>query len=29
RWNHIGDLDSFFRRIYTFHQKHGFLCIIS
>ncbi|KFB41774.1 AGAP001762-PA-like protein [Anopheles sinensis] len=24
RWNHIEDLDSFFTRVYTYHQKHGF-----
>lgn len=24
RWNHIEDLDSFFSRIYKFHQSHGF-----
>ncbi|XP_054713859.1 autophagy-related protein 9A-like [Uloborus diversus] len=28
RWNHVGDLDSFFRKIYTFHQKHGYICIL-
>lgn len=28
RWNHIEDLDSFFTRIYYYHQKHGFLCIV-
>uniref|UniRef100_A0A182Q3M3 Autophagy-related protein 9 n=1 Tax=Anopheles farauti TaxID=69004 RepID=A0A182Q3M3_9DIPT len=24
RWNHIQDLDSFFTRVYVYHQKHGF-----
>ncbi|XP_058062203.1 autophagy-related protein 9A [Anopheles bellator] len=24
RWNHIEDLDSFFARVYVYHQKHGF-----
>lgn len=24
RWNHIEDLDSFFNRLYCYHQKHGF-----
>lgn len=24
RWNHIEDLDSFFNRLYYYHQKHGF-----
>lgn len=24
RWNHIEDLDSFFTRMYNYHQKHGF-----
>ena len=24
RWSHIEDLDSFFKNIYTYHQKHGF-----
>ncbi|XP_021948196.1 autophagy-related protein 9A [Folsomia candida] len=28
RWNHIEDLDSFFNRVYYYHQKHGFVCII-
>ncbi|XP_067638182.1 autophagy-related protein 9A isoform X3 [Eurosta solidaginis] len=23
RWNHIEDLDSFFTRMYNYHQKHG------
>ncbi|XP_005180922.2 autophagy-related protein 9A [Musca domestica] len=28
RWNHIEDLDSFFTRMYHYHQKHGFLIIV-
>ncbi|ODN05930.1 Autophagy-related protein 9A [Orchesella cincta] len=28
RWNHVEDLDSFFTRIYYYHQKHGFICIV-
>ncbi|CAG7829535.1 unnamed protein product [Allacma fusca] len=28
RWNHVEDLDSFFTRVYYYHQKHGFLCIV-
>ncbi|CAG9769068.1 unnamed protein product [Ceutorhynchus assimilis] len=27
QWNHIEDLDSFFTRVYKYHQKHGFFCI--
>nr|CAH7753443.1 unnamed protein product [Callosobruchus chinensis] len=27
KWNHIEDLDSFFFRMYKYHQKHGFLCM--
>ncbi|EEB19496.1 conserved hypothetical protein [Pediculus humanus corporis] len=27
-WGPIEDLDSFFTRIYHYHQKHGFLCMI-
>lgn len=27
QWNHIEDLDSFFTRVYKYHQKHGFKCI--
>ncbi|XP_076253766.1 autophagy-related protein 9 isoform X2 [Rhynchophorus ferrugineus] len=27
RWNHIDDLDSFFTRVYKYHQKHGFVCV--
>ncbi|CAG0917091.1 unnamed protein product [Notodromas monacha] len=29
RWNHVADLDSFFRRVYWYHQKHGVLCMIA
>ena len=28
RWNHIEDLDSFFTRMYHYHQKHGFMIIV-
>ncbi|KAJ9594868.1 hypothetical protein L9F63_013829 [Diploptera punctata] len=28
RWNHIEDLDSFFARMYHYHQKHGFKCMM-
>ncbi|XP_053950967.1 autophagy-related protein 9A isoform X1 [Anastrepha ludens] len=28
RWNHIEDLDSFFTRMYNYHQKHGFSVIV-
>ncbi|XP_060519023.1 autophagy-related protein 9A isoform X2 [Cylas formicarius] len=28
RWNHIVDLDSFFTRVYKYHQKHGFTCMV-
>ncbi|XP_043514678.1 autophagy-related protein 9A isoform X2 [Frieseomelitta varia] len=28
RWNHIEDLDSFFTRMYHYHQNHGFVCMI-
>ncbi|XP_011304017.1 autophagy-related protein 9A isoform X2 [Fopius arisanus] len=28
RWNHIEDLDSFFTRMYHYHQKHGFGCMM-
>ena len=24
RWSHIDDLDSFFKNVYTYHQKSGF-----
>lgn len=28
KWNHIEDLDSFFTRMYKYHQKHGFVCML-
>ncbi|XP_022080013.1 autophagy-related protein 9A-like isoform X2 [Acanthaster planci] len=28
RWNHIENLDEFFTRIYHYHQKHGYLCMM-
>ncbi|XP_018397546.1 PREDICTED: autophagy-related protein 9A [Cyphomyrmex costatus] len=28
RWNHIEDLDSFFTRMYHYHQQHGFVCMM-
>lgn len=28
RWHHIVDLDSFFARVYRYHQRHGFLCMV-
>ncbi|CAG0885065.1 unnamed protein product [Darwinula stevensoni] len=28
QWNHIEDLDSFFTRVYLYHQKHGFVCMV-
>ncbi|XP_074659348.1 autophagy-related protein 9A-like [Tubulanus polymorphus] len=28
RWNHIENLDEFFARVYQFHQRHGFLCMV-
>ncbi|XP_076683763.1 autophagy-related protein 9 isoform X3 [Andrena cerasifolii] len=28
RWNHIEDLDSFFTRMYHYHQNHGFACMM-
>lgn len=28
RWNHIDDLDSFFSRMYRYHQRNGFLCMM-
>ncbi|KAG5882034.1 hypothetical protein JTB14_003432 [Gonioctena quinquepunctata] len=28
KWNHIEDLDSFFGRMYKYHQKHGFFCML-
>ncbi|XP_071487635.1 autophagy-related protein 9A-like [Diadema antillarum] len=28
RWNHIENLDEFFTRVYHYHQKHGYLCMM-
>ena len=28
RWSHIDDLDSFFTKVYEYHQKHGFTVMI-
>ena len=28
RWHHIQDLDTFFTRVYDFHQQHGLLCMM-
>ncbi|CAF0843587.1 unnamed protein product [Adineta ricciae] len=28
RWSHQKDLDDFFVRVYQYHQRHGFFCII-
>ncbi|GFS64466.1 autophagy-related protein 9A [Trichonephila clavipes] len=28
RWNHVDDLDAFFRRIYRYHQNGGYACIM-
>lgn len=28
RWNHIEDLDEFFTRIYQYHQRSGFWCMV-
>ena len=27
-WNHVQNLDEFFTRIYKYHQKRGFFCIL-
>ncbi|XP_004594551.2 autophagy-related protein 9B [Ochotona princeps] len=27
-WHHIQNLDSFFTKIYSYHQRNGFLCIL-
>lgn len=27
RWHHIQDLDSFFARVYDYHQHHGLVCM--
>ena len=28
KWSHQRDLDDFFIRIYQYHQRHGFICIV-
>jgi len=28
RWSHQKDLDDFFVRVYQYHQRHGFFCIL-
>jgi hypothetical protein len=28
RWNHINDLDEFFSRVYQYHQRSGFFCMV-
>jgi len=28
RWSHIEDLDSFFKKVYEYHQRHGFKVMI-
>ena len=28
QWNHIEDLDDFFTRVYHYHQRSGFLCMV-
>ena len=28
RWSHQKDLDDFFSRVYQYHQRHGFFCIV-
>ena len=28
RWSHIDDLDSFFKKVYKYHQKAGFRCMM-
>ena len=28
RWNHIENLDDFFTRVYEYHQKSGFACMV-
>ncbi|XP_064613606.1 autophagy-related protein 9A-like [Liolophura sinensis] len=28
RWNHIKNLDDFFTRVYHFHQRNGFVCMV-
>ncbi|KAK6166142.1 hypothetical protein SNE40_022905 [Patella caerulea] len=29
RWNHIENLDEFFTRVYHYHQRAGFLCMVA
>jgi len=28
QWNHIEDLDDFFTRVYHYHQRSGFVCMV-
>ncbi|CAF1192310.1 unnamed protein product [Didymodactylos carnosus] len=28
RWSHQQDLDDFFSRVYQYHQRHGYFCIV-
>lgn len=28
RWRHIDNLDDFFTRVYDYHQRHGFICML-
>ena len=28
KWNHIENLDDFFTRVYEYHQKSGFACMM-
>ena len=28
KWNHVQNLDEFFTRVYKYHQKRGFFCIL-
>ncbi|XP_060575808.1 autophagy-related protein 9A-like [Ruditapes philippinarum] len=28
RWNHIENLDEFFTRVYQYHQRQGFMCMV-
>ncbi|XP_023932449.1 autophagy-related protein 9A [Lingula anatina] len=28
RWNHIENLDEFFARVYQYHQRNGFFCMV-
>ncbi|ESP03176.1 hypothetical protein LOTGIDRAFT_137839 [Lottia gigantea] len=29
RWNHIENLDDFFTRVYQYHQRSGFMCMVA